>query len=327
MKRPLAYITAAWCGDPDTDMELAARYCRMAYEAGFSPICPILYLPLFINDAIPEEHKNGIDMRRDMLRRSHVLVVCGDEVDEDVKNDIAVAKRLNITATTLDGSSTPPNSKQTNTSAQATVTSSDTSDAYEKLVAFKTANYEQQSVADFNQSLAPDNGDISGLLDAQAEVLASISPDDENYEFITMTLAASLDELYCEQMNDSVGLSAYLKREERPLEKLPGEESVAGAEITYQFVFNALYRLSYTFSDPTQITVADRDNALQKFKTEFQNYVDNLSEADLTSSNIKTVLSEKADELENSLSTAKMKLSCEVESVEVHNAGEEIVNN
>lgn len=37
MKRPLAYITAAWCGDPDTDMELAARYCRMAYEAGFSP--------------------------------------------------------------------------------------------------------------------------------------------------------------------------------------------------------------------------------------------------------------------------------------------------
>ena len=85
MKRPLAYITAAKCGDPDTDMELAARYCRMAYEAGFSPICPILYLPLFINDAIPEEHKNGIDMRRDMLRRSHVLVVCGDEVDDRLR--------------------------------------------------------------------------------------------------------------------------------------------------------------------------------------------------------------------------------------------------
>ena len=33
----IAYITAAWCGEPETDMELAARYCRMAYEAGFSP--------------------------------------------------------------------------------------------------------------------------------------------------------------------------------------------------------------------------------------------------------------------------------------------------
>ena len=32
------------------------------YEAGFSPVCPALYLPLFLNDAVPEEHKNGIDM-------------------------------------------------------------------------------------------------------------------------------------------------------------------------------------------------------------------------------------------------------------------------
>ena len=101
MKRPLAYITAAWCGESAT--EYATRYCRMAYEAGFSPICPILYLPLFLNDAVPEEHESGIDIGRDMLRRSHVLVVCGNEVDENVKNDIAVAKRLNITATTLDG--------------------------------------------------------------------------------------------------------------------------------------------------------------------------------------------------------------------------------
>ena len=71
MKRPLAYLTAAWSGEPDIDMELAAHYCRLAYEAGFSPICPLLYLPLFLNDSVPEEHKAGIDMRRDMLRRSH----------------------------------------------------------------------------------------------------------------------------------------------------------------------------------------------------------------------------------------------------------------
>ena len=94
MKRPLAYLTAAWSGEPDVDMELAAHYCRLAYEAGFSPICPLLYLPLFLNDSVPEEHKAGIDMRRDMLRRSHTLIVCGSAVDEDVKNDIAVAGRL-----------------------------------------------------------------------------------------------------------------------------------------------------------------------------------------------------------------------------------------
>ena len=64
MKRPLAYITAAWSGDPCEATEQAAKYCRTVYEAGFSPICPTLYLPLILNDAIPEEHKDGIDMSR-----------------------------------------------------------------------------------------------------------------------------------------------------------------------------------------------------------------------------------------------------------------------
>ena len=72
MKRPLAYLTAAWSGQPEIDMELAAGYCRLAYEAGFSPICPLIYLPLFLDDGVPEEHKAGIDMARDMLRRSHI---------------------------------------------------------------------------------------------------------------------------------------------------------------------------------------------------------------------------------------------------------------
>ena len=103
MKRSLAYITAAWRGDPAVDMEQAAHYCRVVYDAAYSPICPMLYLPLFLNDAVPEEHKNGIDMSRDLLRRSHVLVVCGQTVTEAMKNDIAVAQRLGITATTLEG--------------------------------------------------------------------------------------------------------------------------------------------------------------------------------------------------------------------------------
>ena len=103
MKRPLAYITAAWSGDDCENAELAAKYCRTVYEAGFSPICPTLYLPLILNDAIPEEHKDGIDMSRNLLRRSHVLVVCGHTVTEAMKNDIAVAQRLGITATTLEG--------------------------------------------------------------------------------------------------------------------------------------------------------------------------------------------------------------------------------
>ena len=102
MKRPLAYITAAWYGGSDNE-EQAARFCRMVYEAGFSPVCPTLTLRQFLDDAIPQEHKDGIDMGRDLLRRSHVLVVCGHTMTEPMKNDIAIAQRLGITATTLEG--------------------------------------------------------------------------------------------------------------------------------------------------------------------------------------------------------------------------------
>ena len=103
MKRPLAYVTAAWRGDECEITEQAAKYCRIVYDAGYSPICPMLFLPLVLNDAVPEEHKSSIDMSRDLLRRSRVLVVCGHAVTESVKNDIAVAQRLKITATTLEG--------------------------------------------------------------------------------------------------------------------------------------------------------------------------------------------------------------------------------
>lgn len=103
MKRPLAYITAPWGANEFENTENATNYCRLVYDAGFSPVCPLLLLPLFLKDEIPQEHKDGIDMARDYLRRAHVLVVCGSAVDETVKNDIAMAERLRITATTLDG--------------------------------------------------------------------------------------------------------------------------------------------------------------------------------------------------------------------------------
>lgn len=97
MKRPLAYICTAATGNA------ASAFCRTAYEAGFAPICSSLYLPGFLCDTVPQEHKDGIDIARDLLRRSRVLVVCGRTVDETMMNEIAIAQRLHITATTLDG--------------------------------------------------------------------------------------------------------------------------------------------------------------------------------------------------------------------------------
>ncbi len=64
MKRPLAYITAPWSNSQYENAENAAAYCRQVYDAGYSPICPVLFLPTFLKDEIPQEHKDGLDMAR-----------------------------------------------------------------------------------------------------------------------------------------------------------------------------------------------------------------------------------------------------------------------
>ena len=67
MKRPLAYITAPWSKNPHENAANAASYCRQVYDAGYSPVCPVLFLPLFLKDEIPQEHKDGIDIARDFV--------------------------------------------------------------------------------------------------------------------------------------------------------------------------------------------------------------------------------------------------------------------
>lgn len=103
MTRPLAYITASF-GDGELDATaVAAKYCRAVYEAGYSPICPVLYQPLFLKKNKAQEYKDGRDMANELLRRSRILVVCGEADTEEMLEDIALAKRLRIAATTLDG--------------------------------------------------------------------------------------------------------------------------------------------------------------------------------------------------------------------------------
>lgn len=102
-KRPLAYITAPWGENEFDNTERAAKYCREAYEAGFSPFCPVLLYPMFLHEDVAQEHNDMKDMAMDILKRSTVLIVCGGTADEDVMDDIAIAKRYRVATTTLDG--------------------------------------------------------------------------------------------------------------------------------------------------------------------------------------------------------------------------------
>ena len=80
--KPWAYVTSAWSDDRSGAKRSAKRYCRKLYEAGYTPICPLLYLPDIIDISNADEYKDYTDMSEDMLRRSRILVVCGTAVDD-----------------------------------------------------------------------------------------------------------------------------------------------------------------------------------------------------------------------------------------------------
>jgi len=101
MNRTFAYVSA-----PNGESHAHAKlrnYCRQLYDLGYLPICPTLMFSRFLDGELPEERENGRAMSMDILRRCRVLVVCSNDVTEDMEKEILLAKRLGIVATTLAG--------------------------------------------------------------------------------------------------------------------------------------------------------------------------------------------------------------------------------
>ena len=85
MTRPFAYISAPWGEDNLKNATAAANYCRQVYEAGYAPICPVLFLPAFLKGDAPAEVKDRKELSDELLKRCRILVVCGSEVNDEVR--------------------------------------------------------------------------------------------------------------------------------------------------------------------------------------------------------------------------------------------------
>ena len=192
--------------------------------------------------------------------------------------------------------------------------------AYEKLIAYKTENYGEQSIADFNAMLAPTSDGLTELLAAVADVSGTISSDDENYEFFTTTITFSSHELYCEHMGEEVTFNIPISKQSRPCDYLDED-----GETVYDFSCFVEADVAYSINAPKLVSVAERDKALLTFKEEMQNYLNGLSEEEIADGDLKKMLKTKSIELANSLSTENMKLSpCDIYMIQIHNAGTEI---
>lgn len=210
----------------------------------------------------------------------------------------------------------------TSTTGESSPTASpNASAAYEKLIAYKTENYGEQSIADFNAMLAPTPDGLTEFLAAIADVSSTISSNDENYEFFTTTMTFSSHELYCEHMGEEFTFNMPLSKQSGPCDYLDED-----GETVYDFTCFVEANVAYSIDNPELVTVAERDRALLTFKEEMQNYLNGLSEEKIADGDIKKMLKTKSTELVNSLSTENMKLSpCEIYLIEINGGAEKII--
>lgn len=179
------------------------------------------------------------------------------------------------------------------------------------------------SVEEFNNSFTSEMENLPELFSAYDQVYESLPVEDENYSFITFTLNTSLNELYAEEIGEKAALSGCLEKKSRPVTPLPGEENLPQQEEIYEFQLYAPYTIEHTILNPELLTVGERDRIIHTFQTELADYVDTLSEEDVTDSNIKQALTKKAAESAENLSTETIRLSCEFSGIEVLNLGQE----
>ena len=206
-------------------------------------------------------------------------------------------------------------SQTTTTEASSPTVPPVASAAYEKLIAYKTENYRQQSIADFNTTLASTPDELTEFLAAVADVSSTISHDDENYDFLGITIGFSSNELYCEHRGEEFTFFMPLSKQSRLCNYLDED-----GEMVYEFNCFVEANVVYSINDPKLVTVAERDKALLTLKEEMQNYLNSLNEAEIKGSNIKEMLIDKSAELAKGLSTENMELSpCEIYLLEVNN--------
>lgn len=189
--------------------------------------------------------------------------------------------------------------------------------AYNTLLSYKQKDYQKETVSTFNHSLISDDNDLSSILEDYALVTESLSYEDDNYDFITITLCASINELYSEQLNDNVTFFIPLKRAGNLIEPLNDmEEKALASETLYDFFFSADCVATYKFID-SSITVEERDNVLKTLQTELQSYVDQLEISDFTDNNIQELLLTKANEIVDKMDIQIMQLSVDINNVSV----------
>ena len=88
----LVYICSPLRGDMEANKKRADEYCAYAASCGVVPLAPHTIFTRYLDENIPEQRKQGLDMGLELLKRCDDLWVMGSEISEGMKAEIEFAK-------------------------------------------------------------------------------------------------------------------------------------------------------------------------------------------------------------------------------------------
>ena len=87
----MVFICSPYAGCIKENVQNARRYSRFAYLSGYMPITPHLLYPRFLDDHMPQERLDGMDMGLRLLDLCEELWVFGDRYSSGMQREIAHA--------------------------------------------------------------------------------------------------------------------------------------------------------------------------------------------------------------------------------------------
>lgn len=89
----MIYVCSPFKGDIERNVDNVKGYCRRVAKTGRIPFAPHLYFPQFLDDADPQERKQGIDYALQMMRFCFEVWVFGNVISEGMQIEIKHANK------------------------------------------------------------------------------------------------------------------------------------------------------------------------------------------------------------------------------------------
>ena len=91
---PIAYICSPYSGDVERNTELARRYSRLAFDRGYVPLTPHLFLPAFVSEETERDKALAAGLR--LLSACQEIWICGGTVSSGMRQEIQYAQAHGI---------------------------------------------------------------------------------------------------------------------------------------------------------------------------------------------------------------------------------------